>query len=177
MTIFTESYFPTQNVPEYTGERKRWRAANSTHRENRVPIFHPLIISLFASTFHLPKGGGRGRHIHSSHTHDSHWTNNKKKNLQIFPQNYERNRWNRSKSSNHQQVREEFTAQHTPGPGQTGLTCAGSGHTELRVYGSRWRHSLAVSRWLTDWLGAKLSLLRDPDITQRHALSKNAGTS
>lgn len=81
MTIFTESYFPTQNVPEYTGERKRWRAVNSTHRENRVPIFHPLIISLFASTFHLPKGGGRGRHIHSSHTHDSHWTNKKKKKI------------------------------------------------------------------------------------------------
>lgn len=47
------------------------------------------------------------------------------------------------------------STQHTPGPGQTGLTCAGSGHTELRVYGSRWRHSLAVPRWLTDWLGGK----------------------
>lgn len=124
------------------------------------------------------KGGGRGQHIHSSHTHDSHWTNKKKKKSTDLPtklraKSLEPIQKFKSPTSARRVHNFPESTQHTPGPGQTGLTCAGSGHTELRVYGSRWRHSLAVSRWLTDRLGGKTeSAERSGHYSTTHALQE-----
>lgn len=108
----------------------------------------------------------------------SHWTNKEKKKSQIFPQNYERNRWNRSKSSNYQQVREEFTASRKA---HNSHTRSRSNWPDLRwfrshgvrVYGSQWRHSLAVSRWLTDW-GKTESAERSGHYSTTRALQERA---